>query len=260
MENLFSFKDFENVSLKATYDLEIGSKKISKGEVIAYFDRIQIANLKEEIARVSANGGFDNRARVYWETTQEITLNFKQGVFSSIQLALLLNSHLIEGQYEEVLCSIREILESNSEGIITLAHSNVNNIFVYNKLTGERIEPVLIDENKITIDESFCEVIVDYNFMERSDNKIYLLGQNLLNGFVELEGTTRIKDDTTGKVVTGIIKIPKLKLMSNLSIRLGANATPFAGEFQAVGIPIGARGNSRVGEFIILDHEVTNSI
>ena len=33
-----SFKDFESVKLKATYNIEIGERSIEPGEVIAYFD------------------------------------------------------------------------------------------------------------------------------------------------------------------------------------------------------------------------------
>jgi hypothetical protein len=36
----------------------------------------------------------------------------------------------------------------------------------------------------------------------------------------------RVKDDVTGKVTTGIINIPKLRLMSDLSIRVGSDAIP----------------------------------
>ena len=52
----------------------------------------------------------------------------------------------------------------------------------------------------------------------------------MFNGFLELEGKTRVKDDTSGLITTGIIKIPKLKLMSGLSIRLGAQANPVVGK------------------------------
>jgi hypothetical protein len=47
------------------------------------------------------------------------------------------------------------------------------------------------------------------------------IGRRAFNGFLELEGKTRVKDDTSGQITTGIIKIPQLKLMSGLSIKLG---------------------------------------
>ena len=54
----------------------------------------------------------------------------------------------------------------------------------------------------------------------------------------------------------GIIEIPKLKLMSELSIRLGAQANPVVGSFAAVGVPTGTRGNSYVSEFYFLNNDI----
>ena len=45
METQFNFKDFEKVKIKATYDIEVGNRKIQKGETIALFDKIQIAGI-----------------------------------------------------------------------------------------------------------------------------------------------------------------------------------------------------------------------
>jgi hypothetical protein len=47
------------------------------------------------------------------------------------------------------------------------------------------------------------------------------VGRRLIEGYLRLEGKTRLKDDNTGQVVTGLIVIPRLKLMSDLSMRLG---------------------------------------
>lgn len=39
-ENEFSLKEMYDVSLKATYPIEIGDRFIEEGEIIAYFDNI----------------------------------------------------------------------------------------------------------------------------------------------------------------------------------------------------------------------------
>ena len=82
MDNKFSFKEFQKVRLKAIYEIKIGGRIIEPGETIAVFDNIQIARIADEISSVSANGGFDNRARVIWTSTKDEVLNFSQGVFS----------------------------------------------------------------------------------------------------------------------------------------------------------------------------------
>ena len=64
-------------------------------------------------------------------------------------------------------------------------------------------------------------MVVNYRYNYTNGASVAKIGQQFLNGFLELEGYTHIKDDTSGLVTTGVIKIPKLKLMSGLSIRLG---------------------------------------
>jgi hypothetical protein len=96
MENQFGLKELYDLTLKATYPIEMAGRRFEPGEVIARFDKIQIANFREVTSRVSANGGFDNRAHIIWEDPKEIQINFTQGIFSARQFALLCNSSLVK--------------------------------------------------------------------------------------------------------------------------------------------------------------------
>jgi hypothetical protein len=100
MTNELGFKELYEVSLKSTLPIEMGGIKIEPGETVAFFDNIQIANFQEVKNIASANGGWDNRAHIYWETTKEIKINFTQGVFSKLQLALMSNASLIKNEGE----------------------------------------------------------------------------------------------------------------------------------------------------------------
>lgn len=258
-KEMFSFKEFESVRLKATYNMKIGNREISAGETIVKFDNILIAGLSDVVQRVSANGGFDNRARVLWETTKEEKLSFAQGVFSHEQFALLANARLLDVEKnEEVLITEREELESNEHGVVTLKNipADLSQLFIYNKETGAKITNFTIDGKNITLTSNFLDVIVDYTYNYTNGAKVFKLGQKLLTGFVELEGRTRIKEDSNGNVYTGIIKIPRLRLMSDLSIRLGTNANPVVANFAAVGVPVGSRGNTYVSEFYFLNDDI----
>jgi hypothetical protein len=44
IEQGLGFKELYEVSLKATYPIEVGGKIIEPGETVAAFDRIQLAN------------------------------------------------------------------------------------------------------------------------------------------------------------------------------------------------------------------------
>ena len=262
MDSMFSFKDLEKVTLKATYNMKIGDREIVPGEVIAMFDSLQIANLNEIVSEVTANGGFDNRAHVYWTTTRAIQISFLQGVFSKEQFSLLTNARLIgPAQSTGVRVTEQELLESDEEGSITLKHTPIEGtLFLYNKETGSKITTYSLNGKVITIEDEYIEVVVNYVYEYVSNTVTYRFGQRLLDGYVELEGRTRIKDDVTGQVVTGIFKIPKLRLMSDLSVRLGPQASPVTGSFKAEGVPVGSRGNSYVSEFFILSDDIESDL
>lgn len=259
MENtLFSFKDFENVVLKATYNMKIGNRELEPGEPIVTFDKIQISGLNEVITRVSANGGFDNRAHVWWETTKEMRVNFSQGVFSKTHFALLKNSRVIEIEDNSPI-EVTEIeeVESDEDGIVTLSHVAVGDLFVYDKESGAKVSWTVVSNRRFQVEKPFQELFVHYIYNYESGATAYKFGSRLSNGTYYLEGRTRVKDDLTGQVTTGIIRIPKLKLMSDLSIRLGKQANPVVANFQATGIPVGVRGKTYVSEFIMLNDDIS---
>lgn len=261
MDSKFSFKDLEKVTLKSTYNMKIGDRDIEPGEVIAQFDKLQIANMNEIVSGVTANGGFDNRAHVYWETTKALKLSFIQGVFSKEQFGLLINARIINlAQSQPILITEQEFLESDNNGIVTLKRTPFKDLFVYDAATGSKIENYTQSGMTIDIGISFKEVVVTYVYEYISGSTEYRIGQKLISGFLELEGRTRVKDDVTGQVVTGIFKIPKLRLMSDLSIRLGPEASPVVGHFEAEGEPVGSRGSSYVSEFFILSDDIESDL
>ena len=71
---------------------------------------------------------------------------------------------------------------------------------------------------------------------------------------------TRVKDDITGQTHTGIIYIPRLKLVSDLSMRLGENAQPIVGRLDATAIPTGDRKNTEVMKIIFLDDDIDSDM
>ena len=255
-----SFKSFEDVHLKATYNMEIGNKSFSEGETIALFDKIQISGLTQIKTWVAARGGYDNRGHVFWETTREVRLDFSQGVFSNTQFGLLNNAKIITIEEEEpVLITKVEQLETDENGLITPSFYPVDQIFVYSKETGEKVDWFRYG-SQLKTDTAFTDLIVMYRYNYMGGATVAMIGQQFLKGFVSLEGKTRVKDDTSGLITTGIIKIPKLKLMSGLSIRLGAQANPVVGNFSAVGVPEESRHNSYVVEFDFLNNDIDSDM
>ena len=259
MENEFGLKELYSVVLKATYPIEMDGRKFEAGEVIARFDKIQIANFREITSRVSANGGKSNPALVIWEDPKEIQLTFTQGIFSKRQFALLSNANLIQkAPVDKILISAQYKGESDEEGKIYLKKENVTNVFVYNAKTFDRIKPINVDLEKgvITIGDIYSDVEVDFQYEYTNDVAVMNIGQKLIGGFLLLEGKTRVKDDITGKTHTAILRIPRLKLVSDLSMRLGREAGPLLANFAAVGYPVGNGRSQEVMEMLFLNDDI----
>lgn len=257
----FGIKELYSVSLKATYPIEIGDKQIEEGETICFFDSIQISNFQEIKSYVTAHGGFDDRAHVWWETTKEVNFIMERGIFSKTQFALLSNSKLInivEG--EKILVPIREEVEIDENGYFYSSQVPVGKFFCYNLTTGERVYPIKIENKKYQLRLPYTELLLDYNYEYENGGNVVNIGQRLIKGYLRLEGRTRIKDDVTGQTHTGIIIIPKLKLMSDLSMSLGEKANPVVGRIQGKIIPEDSRVNSRVIEMYFLNDDIDSDM
>ena len=255
--DLWGIKELYDVTLKATYPIEMGNRTIEKGEIVLAFDNIQIGGFQEQKQFIHAQGGFENRKQITWETTKEIPFVFTQGVFSIEHLSLLSNSKLlnIKENTTPIIITKREQLESNDIGEFVLEQVPVGKIFVYNKETGEKLE-FTASGKTLKINQPYLDLYVAYEYEYLKGGKIIEIGNRLLNGFLKLEAKTRLKEDTNGHVVTGIIEIPKLKLMSDLSMRLGKEADPAIVNFKGSGYPVGTRGRSYVCHFITLNDDV----
>ena len=257
MLNELGFKELYEVSLKSTLPIEVSGTKIEAGETIASFDRIQIANFQEIKSTASTNGGWDNRAHIFWETTKEVKINFTQGVFSKIQLALMTNAQLINNEGEQIIpINKREEFESDEHGKVVIGRTLREPVFVYDKATGKKITGWTSTTDSILLNEAYKSVIVDYWYDYDNGCQIMTVGRPLTQGYLSLVGKMRVKDDITGKVKTGIIKIPKLRLMSDLSMRVGSDAIPQVGRLDAVAVPEGGRGQSKVMEIIFLNDDI----
>ena len=258
MNNEFGLKELYDLTLKATYPIEVEGRKFEAGEVIARFDKIQIANFREIASRVSANGGKNNPALVVWEDTKEIQLNFTQGIFSKRQFALLSNSNLVKSApTEKILLSAHFTGESDEGGRIQLNKEKVSSVFVYDAKTCEKLtlKSVDLEKGEIVIDTPYCDVEVDYQYIYTNEVSTMTVGKRLIEGFLQLEGKTRVKDDITGKTRTALLRIPRLKLVSDLSMRLGREAGPLLANFAAIGYPEGSRDKT-VMEMLFLSDDI----
>ena len=252
MDNEFGMQELYSVQLKSTYPIEIKGVQYAAGEVVAAFDKIQIANFQEINKEVAAQGGYQNKKLVIWDRTEGVNLIFTQGVFSKTQLGLMHNARVLSiGEGKRVRIAQRDELETDSEGKITLTHVPIDSwIFVYNRETGEKLTDLsMVDEQTIQTPLIYKEVVVDYEYGYDNGADVELIGEEIFDGFLTLEGRTRIKDDITGD-------IPKLKITSDFNLTLGQNAQPVVGQFKGTALSIGGRKTSKALEIYYLDEDI----
>ena len=259
MNTEFGLKELYDLTLKATYPIEMDGRVFEAGEVIARFDKIQLANFREITSRTGATGGQGMATHVIWEDSKEIQLNFSQGVFSKRQFALMSNANLIHSvPTDKILLSAHFSTESDENGKIQLDREKVTNVFIYDANTFEKINPIILDLERgaMIIDQKYRNVEVDYQYYYTNAYTNMILGRKLVQGFLQLEGKSRVKDDITGKTHTVLLRIPRLKLVSDLSMRLGREAGPLLANFAAVAYPESMGRDKKIMELLFLNDDI----
>lgn len=257
-KELNGIKELYDIIIKTTYPMKIGDRVLEKGEVVAAFDSIQLGNLKEQQKLVAASGGIHNIPRVFWKSPKPLEITFVNGTFSKHDFEVFNNAGFIKENDMPVELTKRLYLESNENGIITLSN-NIKNIFIYDD-DRNKINDYNIENNKIINLSPFTFYNIDYTFDYINPYNKFMIGQDIATGFLELECKTQITNIYTNKKQTMILKIPKLKLTSNMNLILGEKASPLVSEFTALGIPTGNKGNEYVLEGFLLDEDIDSQL
>lgn len=254
-DSLFGAKEFYDVVLRATTKTIVNGREYLENEPLVKFGRLQIAQLSGSYRYISARGGFDNRELVTWEDMKSISLSFQQGVFSKTQFSYFINGQMIEKvESDKILVPQNQILEAQEDGTIQLPYEP-ERLFVYD-IQGGKITDYEVVGATISGLAPYTNYICDYAYKYKDSAVYFQMGKQITNNYVCLEGKTRLKDDNTGKIVTGLITIPRLKLKTGISIRLGADAEPITGVFYGDGYPIGTRGNKTVCSLTMLSDDI----
>ena len=210
----------------------------------------------------TANGGYDNRAHVWWEETESAKISLVQGIFSKTHYALFSNAKLYTAREEnsKILITKTETTESNENGIVTFSCPPVGNVLILDAKTNEKLKVYdKLNCKDFQIYFAYKDVILQYQYEYCNNVKMLTIGRPFCEGYLELEGRGRIVDES-GKTKTMLIKIPKLKLLSEFSITLGSRANPTVGQLNAFALPVGSRRNKKVVDIIFLNDDIDSDI
>lgn len=141
-----------------------------------------------------------------------------------------------------------------------LPPSKIKWIFCYDQETGKRIENFQIYQNRLFFQESYRNIMIDYTFNYEDKIKVIEVGNRLFNGFLRLDGKMSVKDEKSGVVSTALLELPKIKLSSSLSMRLGKNYnSSTVSDFYFVGYPDESkrREDQATAYITFIDNELT---
>ena len=292
-ENFSGIKELYDVSLRLNNPVELNGRKYEVNESILTFKSVELSTIQEKKRNVMARGGRYNQAQVFWETDTEIDFSLSNGVLSPTSWALLSNSKISQPTTKSVVYNEElETIEDNTycfvelkywpnsiSGIIgaqpnpfleplpmgrreelmlkPLPPSKIKWIFCYDMETGKSIKEFSIYGNKIFFTFPYRKVMVDYTFNYEDNIRTLEVGNRLLKGFLRLDGKMSVKDEKSGEVTTAILEMPKIKLSSNLSVRLGKSYDYSAvSDFYFTGYPDDNKKNI-LANITFLDKELT---
>lgn len=265
LDQYFGTKELYEVVLKAKLPMVFGSRRLEAGEPVLYFENISLAMLREQRSPIIARGGWSNMPRVIWEDSSEIQFTLSEGVMSSISMAILLSSTMLEiVPQDKILVPKREgpYRPDLGDNIIKLEHwpSEKKKTFIYEyardvaqkKIYGKRAYDtekynnyleapprLALFENKEcdTPVNGTKEYIIDYYYEYIDEAIIYLIQKERFNGLFTLEGKFYSKDENEGMDYTNLIYMPKVRVVSNIDLRLGERANPTVATFNIIGLP-----------------------
>ena len=265
-DEYFGVKELYEVSLKAKVPMQFGSRYIEEGEPVLYFENVSISMLTEKNSPLMARGGWSNLPRVIWEDRSEVQFTISEGVMSAISMGVLLSANVGENKVSAPLLAPKREgpYELNDEHQLYLEHWPVGNdrkktfIFEYDrnvaqkKVYGKRIHgkadpfddtkerpciELYEDKDLTVLADTSKEYIVDYYYEYTDEALIYSIQKERFNGLFTLEGKFYSKDENDGINYTNLIYMPKVRVVSDISLRLGERADPTVSVFNIIGLP-----------------------
>lgn len=290
IDQYYGMQELYEVVLKAKAPMQLGSKKIEQQQPVLYFQDIKLSVISEHNNPIMARGGWGNLPHVVWEDRSEVSFALSQGVVSDIGLGLVLGANIThKQQHQQLLARRREgpfTLDVN--GCIELKNWPVmlpkKKTFIYEyargviqkKVYGERIMghkdpfddtktdlpyikiyedkgltiPCIKDDNK--------QYVIEYYYEYPTSALIYSIQKERFNGFFSLEGKFYSKDENEGINYTNLLYMPKVRIVSDINLRLGERADPSMSVFNIIGMPDSTSYNSKglILEITRLDNDI----
>ena len=283
VDQYFGHKELYEVVLRAKMPMHFGDRYIEAEEPILYFNNVNMSLLTEQSRPVFARGGWGNMPHVIWDDRQEVQFQMVEGVMSSVGMGILMSANVISGGGKDkpLYINMKEgplSVQLNDQEIpfIDLRYEPVTHdikktfIFDYErsaiqqKIYGKKVTGIVDgfgnpvnrielyqDKNLSIPAENNRKYVVDYYYKYEDKALIYTVQKERFNGLFTLEAKFYSKDENEGQNYTNILYMPKVRIVSNINLRLGERADPTVSTFNIIGMP------ETVGEYKNLIMDIT---
>ena len=265
MDQYFGHKELYEVVLRAKVPMQFGDRYIEADEPILYFDNVNMALLTEQNRPIFARGGWGNMPRVIWEERSEVQFQMVEGVMSSVGMSILLSANVVSQKDKQPLyIHMKEgPKECSFDNVLDLKHWPVEYpakkmfVFDYDRSAIQRkiyckkyrtdleVEEkydypriaIFEDKNCLTPITNGGNFVIDYYYKYEDEALIYSVNKERFNGLFTLEAKFYSKDENEGMNYTNILYMPKVRIVSNINLRLGERADPTVSTFNIIGLP-----------------------
>ena len=263
IDQYFGHKELYEMVLRAKTPMNFGNRYIEAEEPVLYFNNVNISLLTEQNRPVFARGGWGNMPHVIWDERAEVQFQLTEGVMSGMGMSILFGANVLQKGKDKPLYMYKREgpldLSANSE--LRLSHEPIDHTikktFIFDfdrnaiqqKLYGKRIgykeeDPfnnyyiqVFQDKNFTIPADISKKYVVDYYYKYEDEALIYTIQKERFNGLFTLEGKFYSKDENEGKNYTNLLYMPKVRVVSNINLRLGERADPTVSTFNIIGLP-----------------------
>lgn len=273
-DQYFGHKELYEVVLRTKNPLQFGNRYIEADEPVLYFNNVNMSLLTEQNSPTFARGGWANMPRVIWEDRSEVQFQMIEGVMSSIGMSILLGANVTASKEEKPLYihmkeepdifSHKKIINEEEKDVpyVNLKYNPIRyptkKIFIFRydrntiqeKIYGKFEEDIVDglgrpvyrlelyeDKNCIKPAKNSGKYVIDYYYEYREDALIYNVAKERFNGLFTLEGKFYSKDENEGINYTNVLYMPKVRIVSDISLRLGERADPTVSNFRIIGLP-----------------------
>ena len=286
-DEYFGHKELYEVVLRAKVPMQFGNRYIESQEPVLYFNNVNMSLLTEQDRPVFARGGWGNMPRVVWDERSEVQFQMIEGVMSSVGMSILLGANVLARQEDKPLyihmkegpmeCSMNNVVQlkhwpagmpEHKAFIFEYARDAIQQkmygkFYISNsdqqKLSNEEITmndilprlAIYKDKNCLEAAENDRKYVIDYYYKYEDEALSYLLERERFNGLFTLEAKFYSQDENEGNRYTNILYMPKVRIVSNISLRLGERADPTVSTFNIIGMP------ETVGEYKNLIVDIT---